>query len=111
MLKVYIGSCPNDEPCVPTGMGYEPYVQRAQAKAYKEALEKHYEPTKAQLKVIRNGHEFGTYYSVEAWAYERDEIASAEAYEMECGLETWAEAGVTFQFSSTDYKEGTCDAT
>ena len=74
---VEIGCTPNNEPCFPVNHP----LARAECNVYLNYLRRLF--PKAELKVRRNSHDFGTYYEVAAYFDDEDQEGAEIAYAVE----------------------------
>lgn len=79
---IYLGTMPLDEPCLQAGED-EPSNMRIEAAIYKDQLERMFKPKYCFLKIEKNFHEFGIYYTVIAVYHANNEKAVNEAFNIE----------------------------
>lgn len=91
---IYVGSAPTDEDCVQVtrDADYLP-AMRAECLRYIAALRAKYgpEPEGAELRLKREGHDFGPYIEVVCVFDPTDDAAVEYAYDVEGGLQFWPE--------------------
>ena len=94
---LYIGSAPAGEDCAQLGRDDFGPLNRLECRAYVDALRVKYgpEPEGCDYRLKRENHDFGTYYEVAIYYDDSDPVACDYAFEVENGLETWAEVGMT----------------
>lgn len=94
---VVIGSTPPDEPCLQVGTPEcTPAAQRAECQRYIAHLRKFFgpEPEGAELRTMRNSHDFGDYYEVVCYFEEDNQRAVEYAFTCEGdGPMTWDDEG------------------
>lgn len=85
-----LGNVPIDEPCLQVG-DVPLSALLAEVKCYLDYLERHFQPKHTTLGIKKESHDFGTYYDVVVYYDEFDEVAEAEALEMENSPLNWDE--------------------
>ena len=93
---IYIGCVPNDEKGVAIGITPNAAaLSRVECHFYRKALIKHYGPTPGNVVLAckANPHDFGTYYSLEAYFDYKDNDTTEVDYcfRLEEGLDVWPE--------------------
>lgn len=83
-----IGPVPADEPCEQLGENYRPTVAWSECLTFIAQLRRTFGPEvgSAQLKVMSNQHDFGTYYEVVCWFQTNDEDGKRYAFNVEANM-------------------------
>lgn len=93
---IYIGTVPSEEPCAQTGRtpGWVA-LQQLEASVYRAALIGRFgaEPEGACLRIVSQGHDFGTYVELVLRYDSSKELAVSYAEAVEQGLRRWKDAG------------------
>jgi hypothetical protein len=95
--RLEIGSTPHAEDCEQLGPSYDPQRAKAECRAFRNQIIRHYgEVDGARLVITSNAHDFGTYHEIAVSYDENDEAQVEYAFRIEedalNALENWDEA-------------------